>query len=100
MDCPKCKLEWKNPLILGLNYESFYFNLMAAPRKEEGVIGGTAEFFNAYAKFLCFGEQAPCGDIHAVYGLTPKETEWWVKEIMDVYEKQQKEMNKGKSKRR
>lgn len=99
MDCPKCGLEWQIPLGYGRGYEYFYFSLLSAPRESEEA-GSTAEYFNKIAKFLTFGEQAPFSSLQEVLSLTPRDRNWWIKEISETYERQQKEMEKSQSKAR
>lgn|GEM_PF-3933160 len=98
MDCPRCGLEWDIPLAYGMGYEYFYLSLLSAPRESEE-IGSTAEYFNKIAKFLTFGEQAPFSSLQEVLNLTPRDRGWWVKEVSESYEKQQKEMEKSQKRR-
>jgi hypothetical protein len=97
MDCPVCGYDWLIPLEYGQGYEDFYINLMKAPRESEEA-GATSSFFNRISKFLCFGDQAPCSSLKEVLELTAAEREWWVKELSETYEKQQKEMEKSRRK--
>jgi len=99
MDCPRCGFEWAIPLQYGRGYEHFYFPLLSAPRESEEA-GSTAEYFNKIAKFLTFGEQAPFSSLQEVLSLTPDARNWWVKDISDTYERQQKEMEKSQAQAR
>jgi hypothetical protein len=99
MDCPMCGFDWEIPLGYGRGYEYFYFSLLSAPRESEEA-GSTAEYFNKVAKFLTFGEQAPFSSRQEVLMLTPNERNWWVKDISETYERQQKEMEKSQARAR
>jgi hypothetical protein len=99
MDCPKCGFDWEIPLGYGRGYEYFYFSLLSAPRESEEV-GSTAEYFNKVAKFLTFGEQAPFSSLQEVLNLTPTSRAWWIKDVSETYERQQKEMEKSQSRAR
>ena len=99
MDCPKCGFDWEIPLGYGRGYEYFYFSLLSAPRESEEA-GSTAEYFNKVAKFLTFGEQAPFSSLQEVLNLTPTSRTWWIKDVSETYEKQQKEMEKSQSRAR
>ena len=96
MDCPQCGFEWEIPLGYGRGYEYFYLSLLSAPRESEET-GSTSEYFNKVAKFLTFGEQAPYSSRQEVLKLTPSDRNWWVKEISETYERQQKELDKSQS---
>jgi len=97
MDCPQCGYEWEIPLGYGRGYEYFYLSLLSAPRESEEA-GSTAEYFNKITKFLTFGEQAPFSSLQEVLALTPRDRNWWVKDISETYERQQKELEKSQSK--
>ncbi|QLE46380.1 hypothetical protein FD723_39915 (plasmid) [Nostoc sp. C052] len=97
MDCPMCGYDWLIPLEHGQGYEDFYINLMKAPRESDEV-GATSSYFNRISKFLCFGDQAPCSSLKEVLELTSGERDWWVKDLSETYERQQKEMEKSRKK--
>jgi hypothetical protein len=95
MDCPVCAYQWDIPLEYGRGYEDFYMGLMQAPREGEEV-GGTSLYYSRISKFLCFGDQAPCGSLLEVLNLTASERDFWITDLSETYEKQQREMEKSR----
>ncbi len=97
MDCPQCKLSWKNWLHYGEMYETFYTSLFSPPRSKNQV-GGAEELLNEVSFFLTTGSDAPFSSPTEVLNLTPSSRDFWVRKLSDMYTKQKEEMDKAKSK--
>lgn len=95
MDCPKCGKEWTASLILGENYEDFYFSLLATPKPEEGTY---RDYLNSRAQILVIGENAPLKSLQEFFELTPGDRETWTNYMAEFYKKQEEEMKRAQSK--
>lgn len=105
MSCPACDREWEYELEMGINYEAFFFSLLAAPRqiKEKGIAGeedvyaSTEESLDEQSHILLFGEQAPLKSLSEFFSLTPQQRDRHINKVVDSYKKQQDEMKKQTS---
>lgn len=104
MDCPKCSLQWDQPLEYGGAYENFYCPLLCAPRMSREP-GGTEAYLDEITFALSYGEDVSMSR-EDVLKMSPKSRNRQIEKVSEQRRKQKEAMDKSnaearsKSKRR
>ena len=92
MFCNFCDREWDAPLYLDRNNPAFYLDLISPPRLNP--TGTVREYLNQQVLFLTVGDQAPFNSPSEVFKLTPKDRQFYIGKLHEIYEEQKRSMKK------
>lgn len=93
MDCPKCGLEWNQPLEYGGVYENFYCSLLCAPRMDRKA-GATEAYLDEIAFALSYGEDVSMSR-EDVLRMSPKSRDRLIEKVSEQRRKQKEAMDKA-----